>query len=232
MRRMTIVLCIFSLLAGSTSAEMWKDDFDGGELGEDWTSTSWCGHDPSPNWKIEDGILRGKWPHWNAQMLFLPEYPSLDYTIQVKCRIDKIWQMPSLAGAGFIFRSSDPEANGGCIGPFYEWGISSNRCGFMISAGMQIVGTVPERYDFDQWYTLKLVVKGKRFLGYVNDEFVCKLSHDTYKGKFVGLMIGANIDASFDDFMITDQVDEDAFINFDVSPEGTMTTTWAGLKTQ
>jgi len=96
----------------------------------------------------------------------------------------------------------------------------------------QYRGTTPQSYNTGQWYTLKLIVQGDRFLGYVNDRPVCKLEDRALKGKFVGLGMGSNISASFDDFMITDQVDEDAILNFDVSPEGMLTTTWAGLKAQ
>ena len=66
-------------------------------------------------------------------MLFLFEYPSLDYPIQMKCRIDKVWQMPTLAGAGFIFRSFGPEGKitNGCISDFVSWGIGIDRAAFM-----------------------------------------------------------------------------------------------------
>jgi hypothetical protein len=45
--------------------------------------------------------------------------------------------------------------------------------------------------------------------------------------------MGYQVDVGFDDFMITNQVDDDALFDFDVSPEGiTLTTTWANIKTQ
>lgn len=232
-----ITLCITFLFAGLASAKMWQDDFEDGELGENWTPAVWVpqGIGP-PNWKVEDGILKGHWPNWSAQMLFLEEYPSLDYTIQVKCRIDRLWLDPWSADAGFCFRSSGPG-----VGPndnitfFYGFGIGVERAQFAVShggGGWHYAGTTPENHTIGQWYTLKLVVKGHKFIGYVNDKPVCKIGDDKLKGKFVGLGMGANIDASFDDFMISDKVDDTAFDEMDVSPTGLASTKWASLKTR
>jgi hypothetical protein len=216
----------------SVSANIWKDDFEREELGKDWTPTTWCAGDAPFNWNIDKGIIKGCWPNWDAQMLFLTEYPSLDYTIQVKCRIDKVWMEPGLAGAGFIFRSTGPEFIGGCIGPFYGYFIGSPQCGFMIcdGGGWQITGAIPEKHNPDQWYTLKLVVKGDDFFTYVDDKPVCRLSDGRFRGKFVGLSIGSNIDASFDDFMISDRVDDQALIDFDVQAKDKLTTSWGYIK--
>ena len=216
----------------SASADVWIDDFEREEIGEDWAPTAWCANDAKPDWKIEDGILGGRWPHWDAQMLFLAkEYPSLNYTIQVKCRIDKVWQSPDLAGAGFIFRAPTSETNGGCINLFYNWGIGTISSGFMIFSGVwQLVGVVMRNHNLDQWYIIKLVVNDSDFYGYIDDKPICKLKDSKYKGKFVGLWLGSNIDASFDDFMISDSVDEDALENFAISPQDKLPQTWGTLK--
>lgn len=229
-----ITLCITFLFAGLASAEMWKDDFGDGELDESWTPAVLLEPSP-PDWKIEDDILKGHWPLWNGQMLFLEEYPSLDYTIQVKCRIDLVWLDPGLADAGFIFRSSGPGVGpNDKITPFYGFGIGLSRAQFGIFHGggnWRYAETKLEKHVIGKWYTLKLVVKGDKFIGYVDDKRVCKLSDDLFEGTFVGLCIGVNIDASFDDFMISDKVDESAF-EMDVSPEGLTSTMWASLKSQ
>jgi hypothetical protein len=225
---MVLTLCIFFLIAGSASARIWMDDLEREEIGENWTPVA-CWMPNPPEWEIEDGVLKGNWPRWNLQMLFLAEYPSPNYTIQVKCRIDEIWQSPHLADAGFVFRSTGPDK----ITPAYGFGIGSSRAQFGVlpGAGWQYIGTVPENHETGEWYTLKMLIKDDQFVGYVNDRPICKIRDDRgYKGKFLGLSMGSNISASFDDFMITDQVDEDAILNFDVSPEGMLTTTWAGLK--
>jgi hypothetical protein len=211
------------------------DDFKGGELGKDWTPVQWCVGDPEPDWKVKDGILMGRWPNWDAQMLFLPEYPSLDYTIQMKCRIDQVMGEPGLAGAGFIFRSSGPavKVNGKCIGPLYELAIGHFQCGFMDAdrnGNWFLAGIVVKNHDLEQWYTLKLVVKGDKFLGYVDGEPICQLSDNKYKGNFVGLMLGSNINASFDDFMITERVDEQALTDFDVLPADKLAIAWGYVK--
>lgn len=46
------------------------------------------------------------------------------------------------------------------------------------------------------------------------------------EGKFVRLMIGSNIDASSEDFMISDRVGNDAFGLFDVMNLGKSAITW------
>jgi hypothetical protein len=228
------ILCVFSLLAGSASAEVWKDDFENDELGESWTSATFRVNAP-PNWKVENGVLRGSWLHpGSGEMLFLEEYPSLDYTIQVKGRIDQVWQASKYADLSIVFRSSGPAGNK--VTPFYAFALVSFRTFFFIAhdaANWRDVAVAPGKYNIGEWYTLKLVVRGNRFLGYVDDKLVCELRDRQFKGKFVGVATGYQVDVSFDDFTITDQVDDDAFLDFDVSPEGmALTTTWASLKVQ
>ena len=185
-------------------------------------------------WKVEYGILKGSWPRFGYnEMLFMEESPLLDYTIQVKGRIDGVWQASSYAGSGIVFRSSGPAGNK--VTPFYAFALVGFRTFFFMGkndANWRDADVTPGRYNIDQWYTLKVIVSGKDFLGYVDDKLVCELNDHQFKGKFVGLCTGDQVDISFDDFMITDSVDDSAFADFDVSPEGTMTTTWAGLKTQ
>ncbi len=229
-----VILCISLPIVSSVSAVVWKDDFEGAEIDKNWTPATWRVNAPT-NWKVEDGILKGSWPRsGSCEMLFLEEYPSLNYTIQVKGRIDRVWQASSYAGLGIVFRSSGPAGNK--VTPFYTLGITSFRAFFFMghnNANWRDADVTPGNYNIDQWYTLKLVVSGKDFLGYVDDKLVCDLNDRQFKGKFAGLCTGDRVDVSFDDFMITDQVDEDAFVNFDVSPEvRALTTTWAGLKTQ
>jgi len=50
------------------------------------------------------------------------------------------------------------------------------------------------------------------------------------EGKFVRLMIRSNIDASSEDFMISDRVGNDAFGLFDVMNLGKSAITWGQLK--
>ena len=66
-------------------------------------------------------------PFWNAQMLFLEEYQSMDYTIQVKCRIDKVSNDTELASAGIVFRSFGPGENSL---PLYGFGIGDSGAKF------------------------------------------------------------------------------------------------------
>ena len=61
----------------------------------------------------------------------------------------------------------------------------------------------------------------------MDDKLVCELSDNQYKGNFVGLWLGSNIDASFDDFMISDRTDDKAF---DVSPVSKLATAWGRVK--
>jgi hypothetical protein len=102
-----IVSCFFLLFANLAVAEVWMDDFEGNVLNEKWIPIQWVPWADEPwDWKVEDGILKGRWPNWNGQFLFLKDYPSLDYTMQVKCRIDNLLQLHGYGGGGFIFRAS------------------------------------------------------------------------------------------------------------------------------
>jgi len=98
-------LIMFSVSVLSASAEMWKDSFDGGELKEEWKPGVSVAGNPPSNWKVEDGVLKGHWANFGQQLLLM-EYPSSDYTIQVRCRLDEA-NNPE-GGAGIVFRSYGP----------------------------------------------------------------------------------------------------------------------------
>jgi hypothetical protein len=236
MRQVIIIVSCFSLLfANLAAAEVWVDDFEGDALNEKWTPIQWVPWANEPwDWKVEDGILKGRWPNWNAQFLFLKEYPSIDYTMQVRCRIDNLLQLHGYGGAGFVFRASGTGVEPGeRIEPFHGFSINNFCARFgTFHGGLEFNAMRSEQHDFGQWYTLKLLVKGNMFLGYVDDKFVCKMEDNRFKGNFVGLGISSHTYASFDDFMISDQVDEDAFSKyFNVSPDAmALATTWADLK--
>jgi hypothetical protein len=85
------------------------------------------------------------------------------------------------------------------------------------------IGGAGEHSD-TEWYTLKLVVTGSNFRGYVNNELIFETQDDAFKGEFVGIGMGLFTDASFDDFVVTDET------LASVSPQGALITTWAGLK--
>jgi 3-keto-disaccharide hydrolase len=198
------------------------------KLGEAWSTFKIFNNGPEPDWKIEEGVLKGHWPFWGVQLTLIKEYPSLNYTIQVDCRID---EMGLLAFACIGFRVSKPDF----CPSFYGFGISASQSGFIWDPGCNVTqvpgADIARRHKVGQWYTMKLVAKGSKFVGYVDDDKVFSLKDERYKGKFVGLITGPHTDVSFDNFMITDQVDDDAFADFDVSPEvRALTTMWAGLK--
>ncbi len=225
------VLLLFADLA---IAEIWVDDFEGDALNEKWTPIQWVPWANEPwDWEVENGILKGRWPNWNGQFLFLEEYPSLDYTMQVRCRIDNLLQIHRYGGGGFVFRASGTGVEpGDRIEPFYSFGIDNSIARFAIGGPLEFKTPTAGNYGFDQWHTLKLLVKGNVFLAYVDDKPVCELRDRRYNGKFLGLCMGCHTYASFDDFMISDQVDEDALSKaFGVSPDDmALATTWAGLK--
>jgi hypothetical protein len=68
--------------------------------------------------------------------------------------------------------------------------------------------TSPRKHDIGKWYTLKIVAKETGVSCYVDNELVYKLYGANLDGKFVGLSMGSNISASFDDFSITDQTEK------------------------
>jgi len=205
------MLYVFLFAAGSVNAIEWKDSFDDNKLNERWQPFAWS-MEESPDWKIEDGILKANWPYWNGQMLFLKDFESSDFIMQVRCRIDKVWQVPELASAGMIFRSPGPgKSSEDNIVPLYGFGIgdSGSRIGiFPADSGWHFLETSFKKHEIGEWYTMRIVVKGTSFSCYVDDEIVGRMYNAYFDGKFVGLSIGSNISASFDDFMITDQLDE------------------------
>ena len=100
MRQVVIAVSwVLLLFADLVIADVWRDDFGGDALNEKWTPIQWFVQDPW-DWKLEDGVLVGRWAHWNGQFLFLEEYPSSNYTMQVSCRIDDLLQHHGFGGAG------------------------------------------------------------------------------------------------------------------------------------
>ena len=139
LKRFAIVsLIMLSISVASASAEMWKDSFDGNTINEKWvTAVSKAGARPSADWKVESGVLTGRWPTYGQQQL-LAEYSSPEYTVQVRCRINEIIQRSNDNGVGIIFRSSGPgrtNAGQGAI-DFYGFAIcpTPNPGGAAISA--------------------------------------------------------------------------------------------------
>ena len=236
-----ISLVMFSVSVLSVSAEVWRDSFDVGTFGEEWEPAVSVAGNPPSDWKIEDGVLKGYWATLGLQLLLM-EYHSLDYTIQVRCRVDS-GSNPE-GGGGIAFRSSAPGQPGGwqSTSDFYMFAI--HRTGFRlhrIGTGWwdspvieQPMGDAREHSE-DDWYTLKLEAKGNDIKGYVNDELLFEIEDDAFDGGFVGVFTGMFTDVSFDDFAITDQ--DDSLTSgqggpSSVSSEGKTLTTWAGIKRQ
>lgn len=232
-----ISLIIFSMSVISVSADVWKDDFAADKINEKWTTAvSWSGKpQPPTDWKVENGVLKGHWPTWGQQHLLI-EYPSPEYTVQVKCRFDNIIQENNGNGAGIVFCSSGPDKttpNQGsvdfyvfAIGPTPNpggasiWRIGDGWWDVLVGAATQ------EPIRVGEWYTLKLAVKGNNFLGYVNDELVFEAQDNSFKGSSVGLFMSLYVDASFDDFMITDEVNSVSAVDVN----GKLPVTWGCMK--
>ena len=240
LKRFAIVsLIIFSISVISASAEMWKDSFDGDTINEQWvTAVSKAGARPSADWKVENGVLTGRWPTFGQQHLLI-EYPSPEYTVQVRCRINEIVQQSNDNGVGIIFHSSGPgrtNASQGAI-DFYGFGIGptpgpggaaiwyvgNGNWGSITDSGLE------SPVDISVWYTLKLVVKGNSFQGYVDDKLVCDAQDDRFTGNYVGPYMSLYMDASFDEFVVTDQVDDLSASAVDAHEK--LSATWGHIKT-
>ncbi len=239
LKRFAIVsLIMFSISVISASAEIWEDHFDGNTINERWTTAvSRSGGVLPTDWQVEGGVLKGHWSTHGQQHLLI-EYPPQEYTVQLRCRFDNLIKSNSGNGVGIVFHSLGPN------GPVHNWG-SVDFYGFAIgptvSPGYAAffrfgagwydapASLVPgEPISVGEWYTLKLVVQGNSFRGYVNDELVIDTQDDTFRGDYVGLYMSLNVDASFDDFMITDQ----AGVVSAVSAEGKLSATWGHMKTE
>jgi hypothetical protein len=227
-------LIMFSVSVLSASAEMWKDSFDGDELKEEWKPVvSVFGANPPTNWKIENGVLTGRWTTWGQQHLLI-EYPSLDYTVQVKCRIDKINTIDADNAAGLIVRSAGPDriSPGQGVVDFYNYGLTPSAGNNGVSMiyiwanGWDYPGRAQKELKIGEWYTLKMVTRGDNLKGYIDDELAFEVNDGRTKGNFVGVFNALYVNASFDDFVVTDEP------LASVSPQGTLMTTWAGLKKQ
>jgi hypothetical protein len=222
------ISCIF-LFALSASAEVWMDDFERDELGEDWITFRRFNNGRQPDWRIEEGVLKGHWPFWGCQLAVIEEYPSPNYTIQVDCRLDN---MGAMAFGCIGFRVSKPDF----CPAFYGFGISADLSGYIWDFGCGVNrvpgAAISKIFKVGQWYTVKLVAKGNKYLGYVDDKKMCKLTDEHNEGKYVGLITGPHTDVSFDNFMISDQIGDEAF-SFGVSPgDKVLTTTWASIRTR
>jgi hypothetical protein len=241
LKRFAIVsLIMFSISVISASAEMWKDSFDGNTINDKWgAAVSWSGQpQPTANWEVESGVLTGRWPTYGQQQL-LVEYPSPEYAVQVRCRINEIIQRSNDNGVGIIFHSSGPGrtiVNQGAI-DFYGFAIGTTPSPgaaaiSYVGAGQWgglAVSAAKSPINVGEWYTLKLVVEGNRFRGYVDDELVCDAQDDRFTGNYVGPYMSLYIDTSFDEFVVTDQMD-------DLSPSavdanGKLSATWGHMKT-
>jgi hypothetical protein len=201
---------MFSLAILSASADTWKDGFDDAELDERWKpAVSFYGANrPPADWKVENGVLKGHWAY-SELMLLLMEYPSPDYTIQVKCRIDKA--MGEISWAGIVFHSYGPDnaPTGWGTSGYSIFSVLHDGLTLMLRLGSDwVVTSIPVDYKVGEWCTLKLVVEGANYRAYVNDELVQVGYDGKFKGGFVGLNAAHKVDVSFDDFMITDRVDD------------------------
>jgi hypothetical protein len=237
-----ISLLVFSVSVLSASADMWMDDFSGDKLDERWKPTiSIDNAKPPADWEVENGILKGHWPYQGLQLLLI-EYPYQNYAVQVKCRIDK--QRSVENAVGFIFHSYGPDhkptawRGASELSSFGLGTASGGRSGW-IRVGSDWWDTpfevVGKGYTEGEWYTVKLLVNGADFEGYIDDELIVKEHDDKFNGSFVGLLIAHNTDASFDNFMVGDQEDFEMLDQGNVtgvSPEGMLITTWSGLKKQ
>ena len=245
----TVSLIMFSLVILSASADTWKDGFDNAELDERWEAAISYDETPKPSadWKVDNGVLRGHWPY-RHHMLLLMEYPSPDYTIQVKCRIDRV-----MGGscAGIVFHSYGPDN-----APTRWRGTSELSMFSIYHNGAAILLRIgPDWYDWvmpsplvdykvGEWCMLKLVVEGANYRAYVNDELAHVGYDGKFKGGFVGLDAGHMVDVSFDDFMITDRVDDPTLstaekdepgakpISTAVDARGKLSVTWGRVKSE
>ena len=234
-------LIMLSISVISASAEMWKDSFDGNTINDKWVAAVNRAGNPRPpaNWEVENGVLTGRWPTWGSQHL-LVEYPYPEYTAQVRCRINEVIQQSSDNGLGIIFRSYGlgrimPDRG---VVTFYGFGIgptpSPGRAGIWYSGalagqrGVLAASAASFPINVGQWYTMKLVVEGNRFRGYVDDELVCDAQDDKYSGSYVGPYMSLYVDTSFDDFVVTDQIGDLSASAVDAN--GKLSVTWGGMK--
>jgi len=232
----TIVALTLFLLAGSTWAGTFSDNFNDGNM-DGWTLFRPPFGPPNSTWKIENGelVLEAV----DTPIVFLiGESTWKNYTVRVKAKMVKHQYDVDWAEGILLPIRFNPQLN------LYLFGVGTTGSDVPISkdkrvfAGYGQDGSAallhnefePFEWQLDTWYDLRLTAEGDEFKLYVNNTLVLDYTDNTHPTGSVG--IGAccirGTTVHYDDFSVTG--DDVPGTVAAVDPRAKLATTWGAIK--
>lgn len=187
-----LILGVFFFLDGKVYAEekvLFSDDFSNpSDSDAKWILTHWGEKDQA---KIENGMLVLNGEHIQA---VIAEQTFKDFIIEVKMKVIKFEKKKDApyhcCFSGIGFRKSTPQDRWG--GYFFTLSYDRYKkiwlaaiIGGKIQDGQRQIPLDEE--PLDKWYTLKLVVKGSNFKGYVNGELLIDINDSAFQSGYICL---------------------------------------------
>ncbi len=242
--RITILVCriLMLSLAGTVSAGVWTDPFDGNELLDEWEFRDY--RDEVTEFEVKDGFLQmtnpnGGWGHTTPDKPMVerevPKSAAKDITVSGVFSTEP--DQPGSFWVG-IFLYSDEDLNYACL--LFSGAAGDPQktlIGSMVNAGWQDKGHFDTNFDVP--VHLKIVKEDDVFSGYYreNEKDEWKLSGDkTWNHKFdverVGIGFMNNWGGKTVTFFVdTLSIEGEGIKPLAVAPEGKLATAWGRLKT-
>ena len=192
-----ITLCIL-FIALPVSAGTWRDDFEDGNL-DGWKQEFPLAQDPDPSiWKIVDSELECERRDFNSALLITGKPEWKDYTIEYDV---KLLENLGLGDVDFIARYKSPSWTHLILICF------GDSLGFPSIATLRYPDNVTTSKPFDpldlkKWYHLKLEVKGRKFILWLDGKVVLEHEDGVVNEGAVGIGL-ANYIARFDNVQIS-----------------------------
>lgn len=231
-RMFPVILSIITLIAMSITPALsgtLVDTFDDGNM------DGWLGGGTCEEWMIKKGELILK-SESCANGYSVGETSWQDYTVGVSVKIVEhqnnadFMETAAIAVRGMEFSSS------------YYFGIGTAGLSPKRAQAYYLDGTigplgllqpqnyvsVPFEWELDTWYDLRVQVTGNQYEFYIDNNLVIEHTDDTFPAGKVGIGVGNNVSAHFDDFFITgDGIPDDSIA---VSHKSKLTATWGGVR--
>ncbi|MBM3240320.1 DUF1080 domain-containing protein [Candidatus Poribacteria bacterium] len=208
-------------------AGMWRDDFEDGNL-DDWKQEEPFANQPTL-WTIVDGELECTRPSEGSTFLITGEADWKDYTIEYDVKllkdigpgdVDVVARYKSPAWTYMMLAFS---------GDFPGVPVVATVC----FPGSVLTSKLFDPLELDKWHHLKLEVKDKNFIFWVNGKIALERQDDVVKEGAVGIGL-ANYTARFDNVIITGSdvpdVTPPTWKGRPVQPRGKQATTWGEIK--
>jgi len=233
----TIVALTLFLLAGSTWAGTFSDNFNDGNM-DGWTLFKPPFGPPNSTWKIENGELVLEAVD-TPIIFFIGESTWKNYTVRVKAKMvkhqyDVVWAEGILLPVRF---NSPPNlylfgvGTTGNVVPIGEEKRAYATFGREGSAAFHHFEFEPFEWQLDTWYDLRITAKEDFFQFYINGALVLEYTDATHPTGGVGISVccmrGTTV--HYDDFSLTGDDVPDTVTAVD--PQAKLATTWGKLKT-